>query len=62
MPLVKIEMWEGRDEAKREELIRNVSRTVVDTLKCPVEMVWVIIDEVPKSNWGMAGVPATKIR
>ncbi len=61
MPIVRIGMWAGRDGATKEKLIQNVTRTVCDTVGCPPEAVTVIIDDIPKENWGIAGKPASKL-
>ena len=58
MPIVKIEMWSGRDAALKEKLIRNVTDTVCDTIKCPPAAVIVVIEDIPKENWGQAGIAA----
>jgi len=61
MPLVKIDMWEGRSEEAKEKLIRNVSDTVARTLDISLDHVTVILYDVPKSNWGIKGVPCSKM-
>ncbi len=61
MPIVRIGMWSGRDAATKEKLIQNVTNTICDTVKCPPEAVTVIIDDIPKENWGIAGKPASKL-
>ena len=58
MPIVKIEMWAGRDKEAKNKLIENVTRTVCDTIKCPPEAVIVVIEDIPKENWGQAGKAA----
>ena len=58
MPIVKIEMWAGRDKDTKNKLIENVTRTICDTVKCPPEAVIVVIDDIPKENWGQAGKQA----
>ena len=60
MPIVRIEMWAGRDAATKEKLINNVTRTVCDTVNCPPAAVIVVIEDIPKENWGQAGQPASK--
>lgn len=60
MPMVKVDIWEGRDDATKEALIKNISEAVVKSLNCPWEAVHVVITEVPKKHWGIAGVPASK--
>jgi 4-oxalocrotonate tautomerase len=51
-------MWSGRDAALKAELIKNVTETVCDTIKCPPAAVIVVIEDIPKENWGQAGVAA----
>ncbi len=61
MPLVKIDMWEGRSEEKKEKLIRDVSDAVARSLDVSLDHVTVILYDIPKVNWGIKGVPASKI-
>ena len=62
MPVVKIDLWEGRTKEKKEELIRSVTSAVAETLGIPREHVTIIINDVPKDNWGLEGEQASKIR
>lgn len=58
LPLIQINMMEGRPEEKVDELIKNVTNTVSETLDAPKENVRVLITEVPKTHWGIGGVSA----
>lgn len=58
MPIVKIEMWAGRDRETKVQLIQKVTQTICDTIKCPPEAVTVVIEDIPKENWGQSGKPA----
>lgn len=60
MPIVRIEMWEGRTNEQKENLIKEVSKAVSKTLKIPPEQVFVLLYDVPKSHWGVAGIPASR--
>jgi len=62
MPVVKIDMWEGRTVEQKEKLIKSVSDAVANTLGISKEHVTVIINDVPKTNWGLKGEQASKIR
>ncbi len=62
MPIVRIELWEGRDNEQKELLIKEVSISVSKALKIPPEQVFVLLYDVPKSHWGIAGIPASKKR
>ena len=60
MPIVRIEMWPGRDEDTKDKLIQSVTKSVCDSIKCPAEAVTVVIQDIPKENWGMGGKQASK--
>jgi len=55
MPLVNIKMYPGRDKETKKNIIEKVSQTVAETAKCPVEAVTVVIEDIPKENWGFEG-------
>lgn len=57
MPLVNIQLIEGRDEKKIKEVIKNVTDVVSETLDAPKETVRVIVSEIPKTHWGIGGIP-----
>lgn len=60
MPVVRIDLWEGRDGKIKEELIRRVTETVAQTLEIAEKSVWVILDETPKAHWGIGGKLGTE--
>lgn len=62
MPIVRISMWEGRTDEVKEKLISSVTKSVCDTIGCPPKAVEIVIEDVKKSNWGIEGKPATKIK
>jgi 4-oxalocrotonate tautomerase len=62
MPVIKIDIWEGRTEEQKEKLIKALTEVVVTTLEIPKEHITVIINDVPKTNWGLKGEQASKIR
>ncbi len=55
MPVVRIDMWEGRDAATKEAIIKKVTKVVAEELGVAEKFVWVILDEQPKNNWGIGG-------
>ncbi len=59
MPVVRIDLWKGREKEKKQEIIEKVTSAIVDTVGCPSEAVHVIINEVEKYNWGIGGIPAS---
>ena len=59
MPVVRIDLWKGREKEKKRELIEKITSAVVDAIDCSTEAVQVIINEVEKDNWGIGGTPAS---
>lgn len=60
MPIINVQLLEGRPKEKIEEVIHNITNTVSETLDAPKESIRVIVTEIPKSHWGIAGVPVSK--
>ena len=61
MPIVQIDLIPGRTPEKKEELIKNVTDAIVNTLQVPKNAVHIVLHEVPKENFGSGGVPLTKV-
>ncbi|MGQ9596770.1 MAG: tautomerase family protein [Thermoproteota archaeon] len=61
MPVVIVEMWEGRTEEQKEKLIKGITRAFGEIGVKP-EWLNIIIHDVPRSNWGLNGQQASKIR
>ena len=55
MPTIRIEMFEGRSDELKQELVRQVTDAVVATLQCSPDAVDIILQEVPKSHWATGG-------
>lgn len=62
MPICVIHMMEGRDDAKKARAIAAVTQALVDSLDVRAESVRVILQEVPKQHWGIAGKPVGEPR
>jgi 4-oxalocrotonate tautomerase len=62
MPVVTINMLEGRTKEQKTNLIKNVSTAVMETLETPPESVRVIINEMPFDHYGIAGLPVLEYR
>ncbi|MDD3018009.1 MAG: 4-oxalocrotonate tautomerase family protein [Comamonas sp.] len=56
MPFAQIHMIEGRTEEQKKVVIEKVSQALVEATGAPIATVRVWITEVPKENWGIAGV------
>ena len=55
MPVVTIELWEGRSPEVKKKLGANITNAVVDSVGCPARSVIVIIKDSPKHNWTIGG-------
>ena len=62
MPIAQLYILEGRTDEQKERLIREVSEAMSRSIDSPIERVRVIITEMPKSHFGIAGEPAIKVR
>jgi 4-oxalocrotonate tautomerase len=62
MPIVTIQMLEGRDSEQKKELIKKVTESITSTLQIPLERVRVIINEMAFENYGIGGLPVLEYR
>ncbi|WP_339203843.1 4-oxalocrotonate tautomerase [Paenibacillus sp. FSL K6-3182] len=61
MPIVTIQMMEGRSTEQIKSLIASVTETIAAELNSPKERIRVLVTEIPSTHWGIAGVPAAEI-
>lgn len=59
MPIVQIELLEGRTVEQKRMLVEKVTQAVVESTNAKPENVSVIIRDMPKENYGHAGKLAT---
>ncbi len=60
MPVVIVEMWEGRTPDQKEKLIKGITKAF-EELGVKPEHLNVIIHDIPKTNWGVGGNQASKM-
>jgi 4-oxalocrotonate tautomerase len=58
MPFAQLYILEGRTEEQKRALIEKVTTAIVEAVNAPKDNVRVWIHDVPKENWGIAGVSA----
>jgi 4-oxalocrotonate tautomerase len=56
MPVVTIQMWTGRTPSQKRALVRAITEAMVQHADAKPTNLHVIIQEVPKENWALAGV------
>ena len=59
MPVVNVNVWEGFGKEKAEAVIKGITKVFVD-LDVPDYAVEVLVNEIPKSHWGIGGIPASE--
>lgn len=55
MPIVRIEMFEGRTHAQKQELARAITEAVVNIAQTTPEATIVVFQDVSRDNWATAG-------
>ena len=55
MPIITVDLFEGRTREQREAFAKAVTEAAVQVLKAPVEHTWVVFRDHPKSHWAMEG-------
>lgn len=61
MPICQIYMLEGRTVEQKRTLIAKITEAMHDSIGAPVETVRVIITEMPKEHFGIAGKSAGEL-
>lgn len=59
MPIVRVELWKGRDKETKADLIKKVTAAVSESVNCPQKAVTVVITDIEKENWGQGGEQAS---
>ncbi|EGW36132.1 2-hydroxymuconate tautomerase [Desulfosporosinus sp. OT] len=55
MPIVQVELLEGRTLAQKRLLVEKVTQAIVEATGAPAERVSIIIRDMPKENYANAG-------
>jgi len=61
MPFAKIYLLEGRSEAQKKAVIEKVTQALHEAVDAPKQNIRVVIQDIPKENWGIAGVSAKEL-
>ena len=59
MPVVIVEMWEGRTIEQKKQLVEGITSVMVE-MGIPSEAVHIIIKDNPKHNWASGGKLASE--
>ena len=55
MPLLRVEMFEGRTNETKRKLVTELTEATARALNCPEDSVSVMITDVSKDDWGIGG-------
>ena len=55
MPFAQLYIAEGRTDDQKKQLIEKVTQAFVDALGVQPESVWITVQDVPKTAWGVGG-------
>ena len=61
MPFIRVDILEGRTPEQKRALIKELTEVTSRVLDTPAERVRVVITEIPKTHWGIGGVPVSEI-
>jgi 4-oxalocrotonate tautomerase len=55
MPIIRLELLEGRSLKQKRELVEVLTRETSRIAGCTPASITVVIEDVHKENWGVAG-------
>ncbi|GAF64362.1 2-hydroxymuconate tautomerase [Alkalihalobacillus trypoxylicola] len=59
MPIITVQMLEGRSDEQKKELVEKVTKAVSESVDAPPEKISIIIEEMKKTNYAVAGKRAS---
>ncbi|HZD22638.1 MAG TPA: tautomerase family protein [Acidimicrobiia bacterium] len=59
MPLIRVDLMEGRDPLSVETLMSSITEAVQTALGVPQDKIHVIVDEIASGRWAIGGIPVS---
>jgi 4-oxalocrotonate tautomerase len=56
MPVVTVQLWEGRTLEQKRALVRAITDAMVEHAGAKPDALHVVLQEIPRENWAKAGV------
>ncbi len=56
MPVVTVQLWEGRTLEQKRALVAAITEAMVEHAGANPDALHVILQEIARENWGRAGV------
>jgi 4-oxalocrotonate tautomerase len=61
MPIITVNLLEGRSQETIEKMITSVSEAAASSLEAPIETVRVMVNEMPAHTFGIGGRPSSVV-
>lgn len=55
MPIIRVEMWEGKTKNQKRDIVKSLSNELSRITGSPLDSIYVLIEEVSKDDWGVSG-------
>ncbi len=59
MPVIIVELWEGRSADQKRKLVKAFTDAMVDIAKVKPDHLQIVFHDVPRESWGRDGTLAT---
>lgn len=59
MPIITIQLLEGRTDDQKKALVEKVTKAVEETTGAPKEHITIILEEMSRKHYAVAGVRAS---
>lgn len=56
MPVVTVQLWEGRTLEQKRSLVRAITDAMVEHAEARPDALHVVLQEIPPENWALGGV------
>ena len=55
MPVITIKLYEGRTREQKDEIAKQITKTMVEVAKTTEDHVWVVFEDMKKSDFAIGG-------
>lgn len=55
MPVITVDLFEGRTREQKEQFSKAVTDLAAQILKAPADQTWIVFRDHAKSDWAMGG-------
>ena len=62
MPIIRIEIWEGRTHSQKAELARVITEAMVTIAHTTPEATTIVFEDISKDNWATGGILASDVK